>query len=124
VARALSRAQTQPVHRYVFAHALENDPELKALGANHTVEHPFLFAWQGKYRPTEVDRTVQRQMVLYWTRLAKTGDPNGPGNPDWPAATQAEGPYLEIGAATAAKRGDGGAHCDFWDKTPLLWPHV
>jgi para-nitrobenzyl esterase len=124
VARALSRAQNQPVHRYLFAHALENDPEQKALGPNHTVEHPFLFAWQGRYRPTEVDRMVQRQMVLYWTRLAKAGNPNGPGNPDWPAASGANDPYLEIGAATAAKSGDANAHCDFWDKTPLLWPHV
>ena len=39
VARTISKAQREPVFRYVFDHALENDPQLKALGANHTVEH-------------------------------------------------------------------------------------
>jgi para-nitrobenzyl esterase len=124
VARALTRAQTKPVYRYLFAQALENDPQQKALGPNHTIEHAFLFGWQGKYQPTDADRVVQRQTVLYWTRMAKTGNPNGPGNPDWPAASGNGDAYLEIGAATAAKTGDANAHCDFWDKTPLLWPHV
>jgi para-nitrobenzyl esterase len=124
VARALARAQKAPVYRYVFEHALENDPELKALGPIHTIEHAFLFGWQGKYRPDGVDLAVQRQMVGYWSRMAKTGDPNGGGDPDWPAASAAGEPYLEIGAASAARSSDANTHCDFWDKTPLLWPHV
>jgi hypothetical protein len=45
VARALFHAQKEPVYRYLFNHGLENDPELKALGPTHTVEHPFFFAW-------------------------------------------------------------------------------
>jgi len=40
--------------------------------------------------------------------------------------------YLDIGTApapatataTAVKTSDAKAHCDFWDKTPLPWPHV
>jgi para-nitrobenzyl esterase len=44
VARTLARVQKEPVYRYLFNHALENDPQLKAQGATHTVEHPFLFA--------------------------------------------------------------------------------
>jgi para-nitrobenzyl esterase len=124
VARALSRSQKMPVYRYLFAHSLENDPNQKALGPIHTVEHPFLFSWQGKYRPTDRDLVVQRQMVGYWTTMAKTGNPNGGGHPEWPAASPADDNYLEIGTTTTAKTGDAGAHCDFWDKTPLQWPHV
>jgi para-nitrobenzyl esterase len=124
VARALSRSQKQPVYRYLFTHALENDPAQKALGPIHTVEHPFLFSWQGKYRPNDRDLVIQGQMVGYWTRAAKAGNPNGGANPEWPAATPGIDYYLEIGAATAARIGDENAHCDFWDKTPLLWPHV
>jgi para-nitrobenzyl esterase len=124
VARALSRAQTKPVYRYLFAQALENDPAQKAQGPVHTIEHSFLFGWQGKYQPTDADRVVQRQVVLYWTRMAKTGNPNGPGNPDWPAASGDGNAYLEIGAVTTAKSSDANAHCDFWDRTPPLWPHV
>jgi len=31
----------------------------------------------------EEDRTLSRQMMEYWTNFAKTGDPNGPGLPEW-----------------------------------------
>jgi para-nitrobenzyl esterase len=75
VARVISKVQREPVYRYLFNHVMENDPEVKALGATHTGEHPFLFAWQGTYRPTDADRSVQRQIVGYWTRMAKTGNP-------------------------------------------------
>src|SRR5262249_46457153 len=119
VARALSRSQKMPVYRYLFAHSLENDPNQKALGPIHTVEHPFLFSWQGKYRPTDRDLVVQRQMVGYWTTMAKTGNPNGGGHPEWPAASPADDNYLEIGTTTTEKAGDADAHCDFWDKMPL-----
>jgi para-nitrobenzyl esterase len=124
VLRALVRSQREPVYRYLFSHTLDNDPALKANGANHTIEHPFLFAWQGKYRPTETDLAVQRHMTGYWTRMAKTGNPNGGGSPEWSAVTADKDAYLEIGATTASKTGDGNAHCDFWDGMPLLWPHV
>jgi para-nitrobenzyl esterase len=124
VARALFQAQNKPVYRYLFNHPLENDPELKALGPTHTIEHPFFFAWQGKYRPSDTDRAVQRYLVGYWTRMAKTGDPNGGGDPQWPAYSSESDAYLEIGATTTAKTGPVEAHCDFWDTVPLLWPHV
>ena len=123
VARSLSKAQSEPVFRYIFDHTLENDPKLKPLGAIHTLEHAFLFAWQGRYRPTDTDLVVQRQIVGYWTRLAKAGNSNGGGDPEWPAVSGNDA-YLEIGAATIAKRGPAAANCDFWDEVPMLWPHL
>jgi carboxylesterase type B len=124
VARALFQAQKEPVYRYLFNYALENDPELKALGPTHTVEHPFFFAWQGKYRPSDNDRAVQRSVVGYWTRMVTTGNPNGDSDPEWPAYSPENDAYLEIGVTAAAKAGPASAHCDFWDTVPLLWPHV
>jgi para-nitrobenzyl esterase len=124
VAQVLSQAQKEPVYRYLLNHVLENDPELKALGSTHTVEHVFFFAWQGKYRPSDPDRAVQRHVVGYWTRMAKTGNPNGGGDPEWPAYSPENDGYLEIGATTTAKSGPAEAHCEFWDAVPLLWPHV
>jgi para-nitrobenzyl esterase len=122
VARVFAQVQNEPVYRYLFSHTLENDPALRALGATHTIEHLFLFAWQGKYRPNEIDLAVQRRIVGYWTRMAKAGNPNGGDDPVWPIASPDN--YLEIGASTAAKIGPADAHCDFWDTVPLLWPHI
>jgi len=124
VSRVLFRAQKEPVYRYLFAHALENDPQLKALGANHTVEHPFFFPWQGRYRPTPADLIVQQRMIGYWTQFVRSGNPNGGGNPQWSAYSPENDAYLEVGAAPVAKRGPADAHCDFWDTVNLPWPHL
>jgi len=103
---------------------LENDPELKALGPVHTVEHPFFFSWQGRYRPSDSDRAIQKLMTGYWTRMAKTGNPNGDGDPGWPQAAAGGNGYIEIGASVIAANGPAASHCDFWDMTPMLWPHI
>ena len=121
VARTLSRTQKAPVYRYLFAHALENDSEQKALGAVHTVEHPFFFPWQGNYRPNDADLNVQRTMVTHWTRFARRGDV-GPSS-EWPSAEPGSA-HLVIAATPAVKSGDGGAQCDFWDTVRLPWPHL
>jgi para-nitrobenzyl esterase len=122
VARVFSSSQKEPVYRYVFSHVMENDPQLKAQAASHTIEHAFLFPMQGQYKPTEADLTVQKFMVSYWARLARAGNPNGGGNPLWPVAT-GDG-YLEIGSAPSPKRGPEAAKCDFWDTVTMQWPHL
>jgi para-nitrobenzyl esterase len=124
VARTFASVQNAPVFRYRFSHTLENDPVQKALGPVHTVEHPFLFNWQGSYRPTPTDLEIQRHMVGYWTRMAKTGNPNGADDPVWPAVTPHNEAYLEIDAHTAAANGPADAHCEFWDSIPRPWPHM
>lgn len=101
---------------------MENDPQLMALAANHTIEQAFLFPFQGKYKPTDADLSVQQFMVGYWTRFARTGNPNGAGSPQWPVA--AGDAYLEIGTAPSAKRGPDAAKCDVWDTVEMQWPHL
>jgi para-nitrobenzyl esterase len=39
---------------------------------------------QGATPWPEVDRALARLMSTYWANFAKTGDPNGPGLPQWP----------------------------------------
>lgn len=124
VARAFAGVQAEPVFRYRFSHALENDAFQKSQGAIHTVEHPFLFSWQGSYVPTPAELAMQRQMVGYWSRMAKNGDPNGAGAPPWPAAGARNDAYLEMGPTMRAAAGPDDAHCDFWDGIALPWPHM
>ena len=124
VARAFFKVQKKPVYRYIFAHAQENDPGLKTAGAAHTIEHAFLFPGQDKYQPTDADLAIQRHMVGYWTRMARTGNPNSSDDPQWPAYSPDNDAYLEISASTGAKKGPENAKCDFWDTVTFPWPHL
>ena len=124
VARTLAAAQAAPVYRYFFHHALENDPKEKANGAIHTVEHPFFFPFTGKYVPTDAERKLQEAMVLYWSRMAKNGDPNGEGTPSWPRFEAAADPFLALENQPAAGQALRSAQCDFWDTVPLPSPHI
>lgn len=121
VARALAARQKDGVYRYLFTQAQENDPGLKTGGVAHTIEHAFLFP--GGYKPTETEASVQHQMIGYWTRMARTGNPNGGNDPAWPTATPDNGAFLEIGAKTGASS-SADAKCDFWDTIPFPWPHL
>lgn len=124
VARTLTEAGNPPVYRYLFSHTLQNDAQQKALGAVHTIEHAFLFPWQGSYRPTADDLKVQNAMVDYWTSMAKTGAPGSSGGIAWEPYTKAPDAYLEIAPALELKSGAQDAQCDFWDTVKLPWPHL
>ncbi|MEC4722444.1 carboxylesterase family protein [Noviherbaspirillum sp. CPCC 100848] len=124
VARTLTEAGNPPVYRYLFAHALQNDAQQKALGAVHTIEHAFLFPWQGSYRPTGDDLKIQNAMIAYWSAMARTGAPGSAGGVAWQPSTKAQDAYLEIAPALSMKSGAQDAHCDFWDGVKLPWPHL
>jgi para-nitrobenzyl esterase len=119
VARVFAAAQKEPVYRYLFSHTMENDPQLKSIGSNHTMEHAFLFPIAGKYKPLESDIVVQKYMVGYWSRFARSGNP---GDPQWPVV--AGDAYLDISATPPAKRGPDASKCDLWDSLPVQWPHL
>ena len=124
VARLLTSVQSEPVHTYYFSHVLENDPVERARGSGHTVEHPFLFHWSGKYRPSEGERQLQDAMLLYWSRMAATGNPNGGSNPVWPRYDATTDAHLELAIPPRARTALRKDQCDFWDGITLPWPHL
>jgi para-nitrobenzyl esterase len=68
-------------------------------GASHFAELWYVFDHldQSPWRWTKADRKVADEMSSYWTNFAKSGNPNGPGLPPWPAFTNANGQVLYIG---------------------------
>ncbi|SEE32824.1 para-nitrobenzyl esterase [Streptomyces sp. 2231.1] len=106
-----------PVWRYEFAD--EHAPPLTPgtppfpLGAPHASELPYLFDLGG--RPRELTAPQQRladTMIDYWTRFARTADPNGPSAPPWSEQTvQSLAPDHIAPTGTARLR----HHCAFWN---------
>ena len=68
----------------------------------HTAEIPFVFgnllpagyALGGPY--TDADRKVSNDIQSYWVNFARTGNPNGPGLPEWPKFDAATRRYLDF----------------------------
>ena len=71
----------KPAYVYCFARDLPGDSQ----GAWHSAELWYMFGTLDRcWRPwTDADRELSRRMLDMWTNFMKTGDPNGPGLPDW-----------------------------------------
>jgi para-nitrobenzyl esterase len=86
------------VYTYYFDHAIPW-PAHPEFGAFHTAEVPYVFEtikvidrpWQ------PIDTKLAEQMSSYWSNFAKTGDPNGPGLPNWPAYSPDGHKTMELG---------------------------
>jgi carboxylesterase type B len=46
---------------------------------------------------TDADHQLADQMSSYWANFAATGNPNGPGLPEWQPYDSETEPYLEFG---------------------------
>jgi para-nitrobenzyl esterase len=97
---ALTRAQGPKVFVYKFDRTIPGKGESK-LGAFHSLELPYVFNsfhdrdW--RWLPfTAADDSLASLIESYWSNFAKTGTPNSPGVPDWPAWENGVGNYLEF----------------------------
>ncbi|CAA0102478.1 Fumonisin B1 esterase [Halioglobus japonicus] len=90
---------------YYFSY-VRNDFLGKRLGAWHGSEIRFVMNSldNGKAKVEPRDRQMAEKISSYWTNFAKTGNPNGPGLPQWPKFSIASGDYLELNETVVAKQ--------------------
>ncbi len=86
-------------------------------GAGHGVEVPFIFGhvrehpeWQRPREATDkklTDEDLAWGAIVqsYWLNFAKTGNPNGPGLPEWPSYVSASDLVMEFGTEFAPRQG-------------------
>ena len=126
VARAASGSNRPPVWRYIYTHRYERDPALLAAGAFHGAELPFVFGspqliFGGPYTPSAAEDDFAVQMMGYWSRFTKTGDPNGPGAYPWPRYDAATDAMLQLDDTPATLKAINGYHnaqCDYFSTLP------
>jgi para-nitrobenzyl esterase len=97
-----------PVYRYLFDQVVPTatgEPPADDPGAAHATDIEYVFNTLNtrKYAWRDSDRRVAEQMMSYWTNFAKTGNPNGPGLPNWPAYSATSRQVLRINATTRAE---------------------
>lgn len=79
-------AAGRPTWQYQFERAL---PGHEAEGSAHGAEVAFVFGTLDQVAGSSVtgsDHAASEALQEYWTRFAKTGNPNGGGLPEWPGA--------------------------------------
>ena len=110
-----------PVYQFQFDRV---PPGKEANGAVHASELAYVF---GTFASTgdasnDIDVRVSETLEHYWTNFAKTGNPNGPGLPAWPAFDPQARSYIEFtDAGPAVRQNLRKAACDLYAET--LAPH-
>jgi para-nitrobenzyl esterase len=95
---AWARLQAGTGQSPVFYYSFQQRPPFPAgsvyagWGASHYAELWYVFDHldQSPWNWTAGDRKLAGEMSSYWVNFAKSGDPNGPGLPPWPAFTNTE----------------------------------
>jgi para-nitrobenzyl esterase len=83
---------------YRYSYVLPDQPN----GAFHGSETLLLF---GLTKDMKANPVVADNLVDFWTRFAKTGDPNGEVSVTWPQYTRADGRYLDINNVSTVMSG-------------------
>ena len=92
---------------YEFSFVPTDKPGFPNYGAFHTSEVPFvlntLAKWNRPWQPRDYE--VEKYLSAYWVNFVKTGNPNGPGLPEWKAYDSQQGYLMEFGEQPTLHQG-------------------
>ena len=95
LAQAMTRAG-QKAYLYYFTYA--ETGKRAHLGAYHGEELKFLSnSFPANWEHSRDHEKLGEAIRAYWTQFAKTGNPNAPGFPEWPAYDARTDQWLELG---------------------------
>jgi para-nitrobenzyl esterase len=102
---AWARLQAGTGQKSVYYYSFRQQPPFPAAsiyagwGASHYADLWYVFDHldQEPWLWTKADRKLAEEMSGYWVNFAKSGNPNGPGLPQWPAFTNAESKVQYLG---------------------------
>jgi carboxylesterase type B len=105
------------VYTYFWTHrspARGQDPRR----ASHSSEIDFVLdnLDQDDAEWTAEDRAVAATMSGYWANFVATGDPNGPGLPNWPPYTPDAATVMQVGEDFGPVPVAEPARLDFWKR--------
>jgi para-nitrobenzyl esterase len=112
-------ARRAPVYAYEFEQDGGRHVGEFPLGATHGSDLPYLFDGTFTFTPPPPpDPTLSGLMITYWTRFARTGNPNVDAAPSWPRY-HSSGPVLALTAGHTAPVDFAADHqCAFWNGLP------
>lgn len=117
-AREWKKTVHKPVYTYFWTHALVG-PTRETRGAFHGSELMYVFdsldanpdlPW------TAEDRRIADVMSSYWANIIKTGNPNGPGLPEWPAYRRETLQVMQVGDDFGPMPVTTPDKLDFWER--------
>ncbi len=100
----------------------------RMIGAAHAMEVPLVFGnydvlpmsllYSGGQEKKAAE--LSETMMAYWANFAKTGDPAGPGLPEWKPYSTISRSMVYLNAPTHPGKESIQQKCDYWSKQPIV----